>query len=53
MKYASKIINGHRLTIPAYGMKQQKLKIGDVVEFEVLRKIKKVVFTTKIKKKKR
>ncbi len=51
MKYTSKIINGHRLTIPAYGMKQQKLKIGDFVEFEVCRKMKKV--TLKVKKKKR
>ena len=43
MKYTSKIINGHRLTIPADGMKTQRLKIGDIVEFEVLRKIKKVI----------
>ena len=53
MKYVGKIMGEHRLTIPAYGMRQQRLKTGDIVEFDVIRKVKKKPVLKGIKKKKR
>jgi hypothetical protein len=50
MKYYGKIMGENRLTIPAFGMRQQKLKKGDIVEFDVIRKVKKKPVMPKVKR---